>query len=172
VDFIPQAANGLDYLLPLFFVLLGIGAVYYLLVIVLAIWNIKHEVGAVGEFVLDSFGVAFILVPASALVFGVAFALFHTNEAASIQADQRESAKVEIDETYGIELTGDQVLTLDYPEEKPTEDFQVFGSFDQREQTDGVNFTERTVYLVWADGKFGLSQSEDGENFESLELKR
>ena len=76
-----------------------------------------------------------------------------------------------IENTYGLKPTASEVRSLDYPTVKPTKDFEVFGSFKDRKQVQGTQFEQRTIYLVWADGKFGLSQSSDGESFKPLKAQ-
>ena len=77
----------------------------------------------------------------------------------------------EVQKRYGTTFTGGQLYELQWPEEKPSEGFKVFGSFDDRKQIEGANFETRKVYLVWADGKLNLSQSTDGESFTELKSK-
>ena len=82
---------------------------------------------------------------------------------------QTASAQADIEDTYGLELTKGEVEGLKYPTDAPEKDFRVYGSIEQQEQVSGAQFIERTVYLVWADGKLQLSESEDGKSFTELE---
>lgn len=75
----------------------------------------------------------------------------------------------QIEETYGLELTPDELEELNYPSNEPEKDFEVFGSFPVDERTeDGFERTE--VFLIWRDGEMALAGSPDGETF--TELKR
>lgn len=75
----------------------------------------------------------------------------------------------QIEETYGLELTPDELEKLNYPSNEPEKDFEVFGSFPVDERTeDGFERTE--VFLIWRDGEMALAGSPDGETF--TELKR
>ena len=86
----------------------------------------------------------------------------------SKRSAQNAEAQDEINSVYGLNLSESEVGALRYPTEAPDESFKVLGSIEQREQVEGVQFVERTVYLVWADDELGLAVSEDGENFEPL----
>lgn len=77
-----------------------------------------------------------------------------------------------VEDTYGLELTSNEADALNYPLKKPTEDFKVFGSFDQETQVNGAGFEKRTIYLVWTGKQFELSQSSDGESFSPLEATK
>lgn len=77
----------------------------------------------------------------------------------------------EIREHYGLKLTERQLQRLDYPDEKPKQNFEVFGSTPLRVQTDGRSSTKRTVYLVWNHGELQLSESKDGKHFSELSAR-
>lgn len=82
---------------------------------------------------------------------------------------RRELISTQIEDSYGLKLTEDQVRELDYPTAASEEDFERYGSVTITEQLEGADFLERKIYLVWADGSLQLSQSIDGENFEQLD---
>ena len=82
---------------------------------------------------------------------------------------RNELISTQIEDSYGIELTEDQVSELDYPAEASEMDFERYGSVTISEQLEGADFLERKIYLVWADDSLQLSQSVDGENFEQLD---
>jgi len=84
---------------------------------------------------------------------------------------RNELISTQIEDSYGIELTEDQVSELDYPAEASEMDFERYGSVTISEQLEGADFLERKIYLVWADDSLQLSQSVDGENFEQLDRK-
>jgi len=75
----------------------------------------------------------------------------------------------QIEESYGLDLSTDEIIDLKWPESTPERDFKVFGSVVNQKQVEGAQFIERTVYLVWADGQLQLSESEDGKSFTELE---
>jgi len=88
----------------------------------------------------------------------------------SVALDRRTAqVQAQIEDSYGLELSTGEVGAIRYPEEAPEKDFKVYGSIDQQEQVSGAEFIERTVYLVWADGKLQLSKSEDGKSFIELD---
>ena len=83
--------------------------------------------------------------------------------------EQNLAVGKQIEETYGLELTPDELEKLNYPSNEPEKDFEVFGSFPVDERTeDGFERTE--VFLIWRDGEMALAGSPDGETF--TELKR
>jgi len=84
---------------------------------------------------------------------------------------RRDLISTQIEDSYGIELTEDQVGELEYPAEASERDFERYGSVTISEQLEGADFLERKIYLVWADDSLQLSQSVDGENFEQLDRK-
>lgn len=91
-----------------------------------------------------------------------------------LNADKERIPEIqrEVKEAYGLKLTDRETHALDYPYEKPTEDFEVYGSFDKKDQVAGSQFEKSTVYLVWVDGAFDLSESSDGESFTPLEAAK
>lgn len=79
-----------------------------------------------------------------------------------------EAVWAEVEETYGLDLTDDEKRALDFPSEKPEEDFETFGSFT-REGPTASGFSRETVYLIWKDGLLHLAESADGEQFTTLD---
>lgn len=79
-----------------------------------------------------------------------------------------EAVWAEVEETYGLDLTADEKRALDFPSEKPEEDFETFGSFT-REGPTAEGFSRRTVYLIWKDDLLHLAESADGEQFTTLD---
>lgn len=98
--------------------------------------------------------------------------VFSTVEYSAERKSRSVQVQTKIEEIYGLELTLDEVRQLEYPRETPEKDFEVFGSILQREQIEGAQFEERTIYLVWADGELQLSESEDGKSFDELEAAK
>jgi len=92
---------------------------------------------------------------------------------AAVNARWHQAPEIQesVQKTYGLKITRGQAQALKYPGAKPTKDFEIFGSFKDRKQVEGTQFEQRTIYLVWADGKFGLSQSSDGESFTPLKAQ-
>lgn len=85
---------------------------------------------------------------------------------------QAKEASVQIEDSYGLELSSAEIIDLYWPEEAPSESFKVYGSVVNQKQVEGAKFEERTIYLVWADGKLQLSESEDGKSFAELEATK
>ena len=87
--------------------------------------------------------------------------------------NQRDGAQIaQIRDHYGIELSSSELYDLDYPFEEPEEDFKVFGHIDKQIQAEGTSFSEKRIYLVWADGKLGLSESSNGKDYTALEPRK
>lgn len=88
-----------------------------------------------------------------------------------VSAENREERfEAELRETYGIELSDDQLAELQYPKVRPTVDFKPFGSVELVEQAGNSNeYTGTKVYLIWEDGKMILAETTDGESFEAIE---
>ncbi len=83
-------------------------------------------------------------------------------------SDQRTEVGEQIEESYGLELSSEELKELDYPAAEPEGDFEVFGSIfrDQRTE-DGFERTE--IFLIWRDGEMALAGSPDGETFTELQ---
>ena len=166
MDYIPLDLNAdpvnhfFSVVTPFIFILLGLGFVAG--VVLLLKWA-------------SSFG--WFLIVASAICAAILIPTTLTDadptSIAALTARRHQAPEIqrEIQKTYGLEITRNQAQSLNYPNAKPSEDFKVFGSFIDRKQTEGTQFEQRTIYLVWADGKFGLSQSSDGESFTPLKAQ-
>lgn len=104
-----------------------------------------------------------------ALVGVVGFALGMSSISGIPQTAQRIEVGEQIEESYGLELSHEELTELDYPVAEPEGDFEVFGSIfrDQRTE-DGFERTE--IFLIWRDGEMALAGSPDGETF--IELQR
>lgn len=84
--------------------------------------------------------------------------------------EQQDAARELTEKTYGIDLNYEQFSDLDYPSGKPTAKFKVFGKTHTTFQTVGTGFREADIYLVWADGEFGLAESSNGKNFDQIPI--
>lgn len=111
-----------------------------------------------------------IVLPIIALAVGVvSFGgtigwIFHSD---LTRVNERNAAVIEqIEQTYGEEL--DSIRVLDYPSERPTKDFEVFGSYNRDEPT-AAGFQRTETFLVWKGGQMILASSADGEIFDELE---
>jgi hypothetical protein len=113
-----------------------------------------------------------------AFLFVVAFALggfgFTAVNPQSIIAwdNQEKGIQNEIKSNYGITLSEEELEELEYPDSKLTSDFEAFGSFEETTRGEDGNFVKRELTLIWADDEMILAQSENGEDFKPLELKR
>jgi len=145
---------------PFIFILLGLGFVAG--VVLLLKWK-------------SGFGWFLIVAGAicTAIFLPTAFTEPDPTSIAAENARRHQAPEIqkEIQKAYGLEITRDQAQSLNYPNAKPTKSFEIFGSFEDRKQTEGADFETRKVYLVWADGKLNLSQSTDGESFTELKSK-
>lgn len=144
------------------FALVAIFAISWILCLV-AMANSKSS-KALGLVATVTFCVAFLLG-----CVGTVLVSPSTTLAKPVRADNIRS---EIDESYGIGVSDEELASLAYPESKPTTKFQSFGSFEQTTKESDGNFVKRELTLLWDDGRMILAQSKNGENFEPLELKR
>jgi len=166
MDYIPLDLNAdpvsrfISIAMPFIFVFLGLGFVAG--VALLLKWK-------------NSFGWFLIVAGAicAAILIPTALSEPAPTSIAALTARRHQAPEIqrEIQKAYGLETTRAQVQSLNYPNAKPTKSFEIFGSFKDRKQVEGTQFEQRTIYLVWADGKFGLSQSSDGESFTPLESR-
>ena len=162
----------MDYLAPeaadnAFAAVLGFSSLaVFIAGLIVAILGIRGKIPDRPQFLIPTV----VLMSASIVGLGVGAII---PIAAKQEALEARNGKVidAIEEDYGIELTDDEFYALDYPSSKPQGDFELFGSTEKTVQIEGTRFSQRDIYLVWADGGFGLSQSEDGENFEPLKSK-
>ena len=111
-----------------------------------------------------------VVLPIIALVVGVvsfAGTLAWIFQSDLTRVNERNAAVIEqIEQTYGEEL--DSIRVLDYPSERPTKDFEVFGSYNRDEPT-AAGFQRTETFLVWKGGQMILASSADGEIFDELE---
>lgn len=110
------------------------------------------------------------------LVAATLIALFTVAIPFNLQAkDQIDAWKARIissvQKTYGVELSDDERMALQYPSEKPKGDYEVFGSFETVKPS-AEGFLKKVTYLIWQDEKMILAESTDGENFEPLEAQQ
>lgn len=84
------------------------------------------------------------------------------------KAVARYEAVTENLDSYGLDLSQEEREALEYPRDRPDEDFAVFGSFT-REGPTAEGFSRETVYLIWKDDLLHLASSPDGEQFAVLD---
>jgi len=154
-----------DYLAIIGIALILLGTV---LMVTLSI-RLKRNRGTVPETLLGFSGAISLLLGLAVIVVGAVSSPNYGQLFEDQLRDQTASAQAEIEDTYGLKLTESEVQELAYPYGVPESDFKVYGSILQREQIEGAQFIERTIYLVWADGELQLSESEDGKSFDELE---
>jgi len=149
------------------FWLLGVGMIFFIAcTIAFCVASSKKR-----EKTPPSFWIPFAL----SMVFLVVGALAYFSGAhgyGEVIENRNAEIQAELTEHYDLELTEEQVKVLDYPVSAPQEDFEVYGSVPLRTQREGADFSERSVYLVWAEGELKLSESIDGKNFKELEATR
>ena len=85
------------------------------------------------------------------------------------RVEQARLAQLQLEDTYGIELTKSEFKYLNYPVDRPEQNFQVFGSYSRDTPTED-GFARSDVYLIWKNGSLSLAGSTDGKTF--TELKR
>lgn len=96
------------------------------------------------------------------LAFIVAFAV-----ASQLSADARsETLAQDIQESYGFELTSDQIAELNYPEDRPSGDFVSYGSTVSAAEDGDGKVVRRELFLIWTGDKMALAAAgADGEIF-------
>ena len=134
--------------------LLGLGALAFLTAIVLFFTGRVSPVYALGGAMIVFAGGVFLIMA----------------EPTKTPTVQDRAAAEAIEEDYGIELTDEELMALDYPREKPTADFEAFGSFEQMLPADDGGYELNRVFLIWDDGEMKLAKSTDGESFSELKF--
>lgn len=82
--------------------------------------------------------------------------------------DHREAISKEISRVYALDLSTEQIASLDYPYGKPTAGIEHFGSTEVITDSSGKYITGK-IYLLWDGDKMVLSSSKDGKTFEPLD---
>jgi len=86
--------------------------------------------------------------------------------------ERNDKALAQIEKTYDLKLSRPEFVALNYPQVKPSGDFAVYGSIRKDVRVDGPAFRSVKLSLVWSEGKFYLSESTNGEDFQPLGTKR
>lgn len=115
---------------------------------------------------LPNFALALMMV---GVLVGFTSVGFEGSEGKAIREARTEAIQTEISEHYGLKLSAKEAFYLGYPQEPSKENFEVYGSFERKMQTEGSSFLKNTIYLVWANGSLQLSQSQDGETFTEIQ---
>lgn len=111
-----------------------------------------------------------VIVGGLAFLVGLVSLIVSSNSAISARADWKVRAIAEVEETYGIELSGSEFAALQFPMFEPEDEFVAFGSIDRTEKS-GDAFEKRELTLIWSDGELFLAESVDGEEFVPLEAR-
>lgn len=82
-------------------------------------------------------------------------------------ADRKAAIIDEADEMYGVELSDEDFEALEFPAEKPKDDFVVYGTFSETEKS-GDGYDRHDITLIWDGGELLLASSVDGEQFTEL----
>jgi len=100
---------------------------------------------------------------------GIALSATVPHEMKELRKKERiEKLRVSVGKHYGLTLSVAEFAALNYPLDRPTGKFQVYGSIIRMDQVSGAAFVEQKIYLVWADGELKLSSSRDGKRFKEL----
>lgn len=75
--------------------------------------------------------------------------------------------KAAVEERYGIELTRVDVMELEFPTERPDDDFVEYGTISETKKPNGA-IDRRDITLVWDGDRLLLASSVDGEEFTEL----
>lgn len=87
------------------------------------------------------------------------------------QKNWESQVKLEVAETYGMDLSTDELQQLLYPPNEPSASFLSYGSIDQVIPAEDGEFTARKLTLIWQDGKMFLADAV-ANGFEPLETIR
>lgn len=70
---------------------------------------------------------------------------------------ERERAVIaEVQDVYGIELSHDEFVALDFPEWEPKDDFVAYGTIADT-TVKGGQVKQRALTLIWSDGELSLA---------------
>ena len=107
-------------------------------------------------------------------IFGILMVGFALVTGATSQRETDDTAlwvskvKAAVEERYGIELTRVDVLELEFPTERPDDDFVEYGTISETRKPNGA-IDRRDITLVWDGDRLLLAGSVDGEEFTELD---
>lgn len=87
-------------------------------------------------------------------------------------SERNHTVQSQIEKTYDLKLTQLEFHDLYYPQTKPQDDFAVYGSIQKDLPLNGGAYRSTKLSLVWSEGKFYLSESTNGEDFQPLKSNR
>ena len=103
-------------------------------------------------------------------LFGIFSALAVGNNIVQEKMDWNAAVIEKVDDTYGIELSSKEFDGLQFPTEKPDEDFVAYGTISETARV-GDAFERRDITLLWVDDELVLAGSVEGEKFVPLEAR-
>jgi len=160
VNYIQVASSFNPYTSPVFWLIVTILAVAAIFRLVKVFTDTNN--GPVHLFSL-------VMVAFIGLIVFLGFEQFGFSQKLEARDDQVNRAQAQIEERYDLKLSDEQMKNLAYPESKPKDDFEIFGSFvDTTPNESGDGFVQRKLVLAWQNGKMILGQSTDGESFKQL----
>lgn len=83
---------------------------------------------------------------------------------------QTKAIQMDVEASYDLKLTENEVLLLKYPSSEPEVAFEAFGSVEKMLKT-ADSYAKSEIYLIWDEGKMLLAESETGEDFTPLKSK-
>lgn len=84
--------------------------------------------------------------------------------------DWKQSVIAEVEDTYGLKLTVEELAKLEWPSEKPKGDYQSYGTIE-RTLPEGDSFTRRELTLIWSEDELILAESVDSDEFTELKSR-
>lgn len=154
MDIIPLTAVEPNFGLPLLLGLLGIGAL-----IVSGVLTSEENTDPV-KIVLGIFG---ILMVGFAFITGITSQRDTDGEGPWVS-----KVKAAVEERYGIELTRVDVLELEFPTERPDDDFVEYGTISETKKPNGA-IDRRDITLVWDGDRLLLAGIVNGDEFTELD---
>lgn len=156
MDIIPLTAVEPNFGLPLLLGLLGIGAL-----IVSGVLTSKE--GTENDPIKVIFGMFGFFMIAFAFITGITSQRDTDGEGPWVS-----KVKAAVEERYGIELTRVDVLELEFPTERPDDDFVEYGTISETKKPNGA-IDRRDITLVWDGDRLLLAGIVNGDEFTELD---
>lgn len=144
MDFIPLNVPDGSWILPLQFTAAGL----MLFAIPLLFKRVTDSKWAAVCFV--ALGLAVILAMTSFMA-----ASFQKDGERVARADWESAVIAEVQDAYGVELSHDEFVALDFPATEPEEDFVVYGTITDT-VVKGSQVKQKATTLIWSDGELSL----------------
>ena len=126
--------------------------------------------GSIVAFTLAARSDKYSLLMVGGVVCALAALCAFLGQMQSFDDRRADAVAAEVADAYGVSLTYNEAMDLEYPKAEPEGDFKVYGSTETRLRTE-KGYTTEEVSLIWDQNRLVLASSTDGENFEFLERR-